>query len=112
MSNTNPPITSEQLDAVLYLLGETSEEVANTLREQHITGTHKYESCPIANYVRQVLSIPAPYVVFVNAYSVRVVTSTIIARTYPPSAVNTFIRDFDGVGLTSGFYTDLYQEEA
>lgn len=87
-------VTGERVERALILLGETSAEVARTLREEGITGPPgKARLCPVAQYLCREFN--AHYVcVFLNAYVQQSATSDDVeCRT--PEPVYEFIKDFD-----------------
>lgn len=76
-------------------LGRSSEEVAGNLAKRKIKGTHNRNTCPTAQFVKEILPEGFRFGISSSNWTVTTDGEGIIASGLPPTPVIDFIRDFD-----------------
>jgi hypothetical protein len=118
------PPTDDEILAALSALGETPDDVADSLRAKQIRGGSSSNTCPIARYVRRTFAVPDRVVIAAGPFKLRIqafseenergqVTDRAATYVTHPEPVRQFISRFDGYATeasmlrTHRYYPDL-----
>jgi hypothetical protein len=93
------------VESALRDLGETADDVAQTLIERGVRGIQgKADCCPVANYLRGAVPGLSPEILNDDDYTL---VSSDQVSLYVPLAVHVFVEEFD-----QGVYPLLVEERA